>query len=395
MAGAALQGGELDGAALALQLVVDELGKIAAGAAEDGLVAKGVQLTGGGNQIAQIRAVCSLYALAGCDDNVGLYPLQLVHPGKELVLIKGYFRQQDQVGAFAVLTACQTGRTGQPACMATHDLGHRHAADVVHRGVADDLFQNGGNVLCGRAVAGGVVGETQIVVDSLGHTDEPHTAAHLLPVAGQLCDGVHRVVAADVEEVADVQLFQNGEQLFVDGFVGVPVGQLVAAAAQIAGRGALEQLDAHAVVQQNVELQQLFLEQTLDAVLHAVHLVCTQTAGGFVYARKAGVDHGGRAAALTNDHILGHEYLLLQISFLSFVHRCRFRLPRRQSGVWSKGPALPADRAANKPDAASDTKIFAACVFAFCKMCKISCNPIVPVLPVVCKTQLVAQAKKI
>ena len=28
-------------------------------------------------------------------------------------------------------------------------------------------------------------------------------------------------------------------------------------------------------------------------------------------------------------------------------------------------------------------------------MCKISCNSIVPVLPVVCKTQLVAQAKKI
>ena len=28
-------------------------------------------------------------------------------------------------------------------------------------------------------------------------------------------------------------------------------------------------------------------------------------------------------------------------------------------------------------------------------MCKISCNSIVPVLPVVCKTQLVAQAKKL
>ncbi len=77
---------------------------------------------------------------AGCDDNVGLYPLQLVHPGKELVLIKGHFRQQDQVGAFAVLAACQTGRTSQPACVAAHDLGHRHAADVVHRRVADDFL---------------------------------------------------------------------------------------------------------------------------------------------------------------------------------------------------------------------------------------------------------------
>ena len=140
MAGAALQGGELDGTALALQLVVDELRKVTAGAAEDGLVAKSVQLAGGGHQIAQVSTVCGLYALAGCDDNVGLYPLQLVHPGKELVLIKGHFRQQDQVGAFAVLAACQTGRTGQPACVAAHDLGHRHAADVIHRGVADDFL---------------------------------------------------------------------------------------------------------------------------------------------------------------------------------------------------------------------------------------------------------------
>ena len=154
-----------------------------------------------------------------------------------------------------------------------------------------------------------MVGEAQVVVDSLGHTDKPHIAAHLLSIAGQFRDGIHRVVAADVEHGTDVVLVKQGEQLDERGGIGVRVGQLEAAAAQIAGRSTLEQLDAHAVIQQDVELQQLFLEQTLDAVLHAVHLVCTQTAGGFVYARKAGVDHGGRAA-LTNDDILGHGNLL-------------------------------------------------------------------------------------
>ena len=44
MAGAALQGGKLDSTALAVQLVVDEVGEITAGAAEHGLVAKGIQL---------------------------------------------------------------------------------------------------------------------------------------------------------------------------------------------------------------------------------------------------------------------------------------------------------------------------------------------------------------
>ena len=163
---------------------MDEIGKVPAGAAEDGLVAKSIQLPGGGDQIAQIGAVGCLNALAGCNDDIGFDPLQLIHPGQEPVRVKGNFGQQNEVGAFAVIAAGQTGRTGQPACVAAHDLGHRHAADVVHRGIADDFLQDGGNVLCGRAVAGGMVGEAQIVVDSLGHTDEPHTAVHPLPVAG-------------------------------------------------------------------------------------------------------------------------------------------------------------------------------------------------------------------
>ena len=60
MAGAALQSRKLNGTALAVQIVVDEVRKIPAGAAEDGLVAKGIQLPGGGDQIAQIGAVAVL-----------------------------------------------------------------------------------------------------------------------------------------------------------------------------------------------------------------------------------------------------------------------------------------------------------------------------------------------
>ena len=112
MAGAALQCRELDGAALAVQLVVDEVGQIAAGAAEDGLVAEGVQLACRGDEVAQIGAVGGLDALAGRDDDIGLHPLQLVHLGEELVRLEGDFRQKDEVGAVAVVAARQTGRTG-------------------------------------------------------------------------------------------------------------------------------------------------------------------------------------------------------------------------------------------------------------------------------------------
>ena len=156
-----------------------------------------------------------------------------------------------------------------------------------------------------------MVGQAEVVVDGLGHTDEPDAAAHLGTVTGEFCNGVHRVIAADVEQRTDIVLVKQGEQLDERGRVHVRVRQLVAAAAQIAGRGALEQLNAHAVVQQDIQLDELFLEQALDAVLHAVHLVGTQTAGSLVHACQAGIDDGRGAAALTNDHIFGHEYLLL------------------------------------------------------------------------------------
>ena len=90
--------------------------------------------------ITQIGAVGSLDALAGCNDHVGLAALQLVHPGKELVLIEGHLRQQDQIRALAVVAAGKAGRTGQPASVAAHDLGHGHAADVIHGGIPDDFL---------------------------------------------------------------------------------------------------------------------------------------------------------------------------------------------------------------------------------------------------------------
>ena len=71
-----------------------------------------------------------------------------------------------------------------------------------------------------------MVGQAQVVVDGLGHTDEPHAAAHLVAVAAELGDGVHGVVAADVEHRADVVLVKQGEQLDERGGVGVRVGSL-------------------------------------------------------------------------------------------------------------------------------------------------------------------------
>ena len=103
-------------------------------------MAEGVQLTGGGDQVAQEDAVLIFNALAGGNDDIVALFFQLGDAGQEGILVKGALRQQDQVGAVAVRACGQAGGSGQPAGVAAHDLGHRHAAQVVDAGIADDFL---------------------------------------------------------------------------------------------------------------------------------------------------------------------------------------------------------------------------------------------------------------
>ena len=306
MPGAPLQGGEFDGPALAAQLALDEPRQIPAGAREHGLVAKGVQRAAVARKIAQEAAFPVLHALAGGDDDVLLLLLQPVHPPQEQLGVKGHFRHQDEVRPVAVVPFGKAGRASQPAGVAAHDLRHRHAAQVVGVGVADDLLHDGGDVLRRRAEARGVVGADQVVVDGLGHAHKADGAADGLAVGGELGDGVHAVVAADVEHRVHLIAGEQLKQRFVHLVPHHRRGQLVAAAAQIGGRGALEQLDLQIAVEQAGQVRDLSLQKPLDAVLHAQHPHRAAAAGGLEHAGEAGVDDGGGAAALTYHEIHRH-----------------------------------------------------------------------------------------
>ena len=72
--------------------------------------------------------------------------------------------------------------------------------------------------------------------------------------------------------------------------LAVPVGQLVAAAAQIAGRCALEQLNVHGTFQLVIQYADAALQQAGHAVHHAVHLTCTAALAAFINAGQAGID---------------------------------------------------------------------------------------------------------
>ena len=155
-----------------------------------------------------------------------------------------------------------------------------------------------------------MVSDHQVVVDGLGHAHKADLAADMGAVVGQLADGVHRVVAADVEEIADVQLFQDLEQLDVDGLAlgGVPIRQLVAAAAQIAGRRALEQLNVQGGLELFIQHAGTALQQTRHAVQHAVDLAGTAALAALIHAGQAGIDDRSGTAGLTDDCIFCHSF---------------------------------------------------------------------------------------
>ena len=148
-----------------------------------------------------------------------------------------------------------------------------------------------------------MVSQQQVVVDGFGHADEADLAADGLAVGGQLGDRVHRVVAADVEHCADIVLLEQLKQLDERGFVDIRLGQFVAAAAQKAGRRALEQLNIHLVGQHFIQVDELALQHTGDAVLHAVDVCSAAGLGGLVDARQAGVDDGSGTARLPDQYV--------------------------------------------------------------------------------------------
>ena len=281
-------------------------------------------------QLTDVAAIFQLHAFGNGDHDAGLLLLHHAHLLNEVFHIEGHFGQADHVHTLAVVTLCQSGGSGQPAGVAAHDLHHGDVLGAVHGGIADDLLHHHADVLGSRAVAGGVVGDHQVVVDGLGHTHKADVALDAFAVLSQLADGVHGVVAADVEEVADVQLFQNGEQLFVDGLVLMPVRQLIAAAAEEAGRGALEQLDVQIVRQHGGKIHHPLLQQTGNAIAHTVNDLCAAVLAALKYACKACIDDGSRTARLTNDCIFTHD----DFSFFVFLFRqynitCRMHENRR------------------------------------------------------------------
>ena len=191
--------------------------------------------------------------------------------------------------------------------MASHHLHHEHlGGGLGHRGdIKRGLERRDRDILRDRAETRAAIGVGQVVVDRLGHADAGDRVAELLAHLRDLVRGVHRVVAAVVEEVADVVGLEDLDQPLVLGAVLVEALELEARRAESAGGRVLEALDRRLVLLRAVD--EVLMQRADDAVAAGVDLadVLRIPGRGLDDPRRRGVDDGGDAARLGVEGVAG------------------------------------------------------------------------------------------
>ncbi len=193
-----------------------------------------------------------------------------------------------------------------PAGVAAHHLEHEHLGrGPSHGGHVERRLASGHrDVLGHRAESRAAVGMRQIVVDRLRHPDTGDGIAERLADLRDLQGRIHRVVAAVVEEVADVVSAKNLDQPLVLRAVLVDALQLEACRAEGSGRRMLESANGGRTFTTDVD--QVLRQRADDAVTAGVHLPdiprlphgsLDDTAGG-------GVDDGRHTAGLGIERVL-------------------------------------------------------------------------------------------
>jgi hypothetical protein len=246
-------------------------------------------------------AVGAVDAFGERDEAAAARLVDAVDVGGEAVEVEDALGDVDEVRPVVVVLAREHAGGGQPAGVPAHDhvdLDAREAAVVLvvpHHGLRDEPR--------GGAVAGAVVGLAQVVVDRLRDVEQVDVVGFRRRDLVEDVRGLGRVVASDVEEVADVVLAQPGEDL--DALLA---RRLLAHGAQGGARRPRDGFERRALLAPQVD--ELVLEDPLDAVHGAVDLADLRIVDERLdETDQALVDDGGRAAGLADQDVadgLGH-----------------------------------------------------------------------------------------
>ena len=192
--------------------------------------------------------------------------------------------------------------------MTSHDLndadgGLLHAEGLV---VTDDFLHAGSDIFCRGTIAGAVVGYRQIVINGLGNAHETLRLVMCRRIIGQHLHRIHGIISARIEQALDIMLLHDLENLLVHILMTFNLGHLETAGAEECGRGSLQKLDSGLVIQILTEIDQVVLQEALNAVYHTIDLLYAKLLGRRIYAGNGRVDDSGRSAGLSNYNVSFH-----------------------------------------------------------------------------------------
>ena len=222
----------------------------------------------GGLRLGDEGAVCVVDAFGYRDQDLVILVVLVVDFGEELIHIEVGLGEVDEVRARAVVGS-ESGGGGEPARVSAHDLYDRYHTCVVDSGVLADLHAGGGDVFCRARESGAVVSSEKVVVYSLGNAHDSALPAGLGHESGYLVAGVHRVIAAVVEEVADIVFLEDLQDLLVIRIVVIGVSHLVTAGTEFRRGGVKQKLELFRIL--FVHDVKLILKNALYAVGGSVY----------------------------------------------------------------------------------------------------------------------------
>ena len=140
----------------------------------------------------------------------------------------------------------------------------------------------------------------EVVVDGFGHAHHTAVIAHGLHILVDFVAGIHGVVAAVIEKVANVMLLKDLQNALVIGVIHSGVRHLIAAGAKRRGGGILQQLQFVRIFQPHIE--KAIFQNALNTMLCSQYL-CDEIRFqcGVDHTVSTGIDHSGGAAGLAND----------------------------------------------------------------------------------------------
>lgn len=154
------------------------------------------------------RAVGIGNAFAADDGDEAVSVVAAFDIGEEFGFIEFSFGHAQNMGCVVGVLFAQGAGGGQPACFSSDALEDDELIDFFHISGEDaGLHDRQGHISSGAGEARGVVGSEEVVIDGFGDADTDDVVMVFTGVGFDAADGIHCIVSADEEDVADVVFF--------------------------------------------------------------------------------------------------------------------------------------------------------------------------------------------